>query len=119
MNTWSVRQLVAILLAVFVTVGMSFSAAQATDMSVKMAMASDMGGSGHDGCQGCPAGGGDDGMKAMICTPTCIAPVLAILTQSEPVMPVHQPVSFVARYLLLHGRTSPPDPYPPRFIHIG
>jgi hypothetical protein len=118
MKTRLARQLVVMFLAVFVTVEMGLSVAQATDMTAKMAMASDMDGSGHDGCQGCPAGG-DNGMKAMTCTSICVAPVLAVLPQAEPVMLVHKPVSFIARYLLLHGRTSPPDPYPPRSINIG
>lgn len=119
MKTRLARQLVVMFLAVFVTVGMGLSVAQATDMTAKMAMASDMDGSGHDGCQGCPAGG-DNGMKAMTCTPICVAPILAaVLAQAAPAMMVHKPVSFAARYPLLHGRTSPPDPYPPRFVHIG
>jgi hypothetical protein len=119
MKTWSARQLIAIFLAVFVTMGMSLSAVQATDMTAKMAMASDMGGPGNDGCQGCPAGGDDSGMKAMTCTPICVAPVMAVLPYAEPVMLVHKPVSFIAQYPLLRGRTSPPDPYPPRSIDIG
>ena len=118
MNHWSARQVFALFLAVFVTVGMSLSVVQATGMTVKMATASDMGASGHDGCQRCSTGGGD-GMKAMSCTTVCLAPVLAVLPQAAPVMLVHKPVSYAVRYLLLHGRTSPPDPYPPRPTSIG
>ncbi|OYX71159.1 MAG: hypothetical protein B7Y95_13545 [Rhizobiales bacterium 32-66-11] len=117
MKLWSARQLVALFLAVFVTAGTSLSAVQASDMTVKMAMASDVGGSGHDPCQGCPAG--DDGMKAISCAAICVAPVLAVLPEAEPVMLVHKTVSFITRYPLLHGKTSPPEPYPPRSIDIG
>ncbi|MFG1413560.1 hypothetical protein V5G24_20840 [Xanthobacter sp. VTT E-85241] len=119
MKLWSARKLVALFLAVFVTVGTSLSAVQVSDMTVKMAMASDMGGSGHDGCPGCPAGGGDDGMKAISCTAVCVIPVLAVLPHAEPVMLVHKTVSFITRYRLLHGKTSPPEPYPPRPVDIG
>ena len=119
MKLWSARQLVALFLAVFVTVGTSLSAAQASDMTVKMEMAFDMGGSGHDPCQGCPAGGGDDGMKAISCAAICVAPMLAVLPLAEPVMLVHKTVSFMARYPLLNGKASPPEPYPPRPIEIG
>lgn len=116
MKLWSARQLVTLFLAVFVTVGLSLSAVQASGMTVKMAMASDMGSSGHDGCQGCPS---DDGTKAISCTATCVAPVLAVLPESESVMLVHKTVSVVTRYPLLHGKTSPPEPYPPRPIDIA
>lgn len=120
MKRWSARQLVALFLAVFVTVGMSLSAVQASDMTAKMAMASDMGASSHGGCDGCPGGGNDDGMKAMPCATVCVAPVLAVLPQVVGMVLVQRPGSpIVARVALLDGRASPPDPHPPRPTSIG
>ncbi|USJ28533.1 hypothetical protein [Ensifer adhaerens] len=119
MKRWSARKLVAMFLAVFVTVGMSLSAVQATDMSVKMAMTTDMSGSTHDGCPGCPNGGGDHGMKAMMCSVVCAVPVVAVLPQGTSMPAVPQPIFFTARDSLLHGTRAPPDPYPPRTIDIG
>ncbi|NDK52784.1 hypothetical protein GYH37_26290 [Rhizobium laguerreae] len=119
MKRWSARKLVALFLAVFVAVGMSLSAAQATGMSAKMAMASGMTGPTHEGCPGCPAGGGDDGMKAMICGVVCAVPVAAVLPEAASLPAVKQPIVFTARDSLLHGMRASPDPYPPRTSDIG
>lgn len=119
MNRCSARKLVAMFLAVFVTVGMSLSAVQASGMSARMAMASDMAGSSHDGCQGCPTGS-DDGMKAMACGSICTAPALAVLPEQGASMPALQkPVPFAVRDPLRDGRLAPPDPHPPRTTDIG
>ena len=119
MKLWSVRQVLMLLLAVFVTTGMDLSAVRAGNMTAKMAMTSDMDVSGHDRCQGCLSGSGDDGMKAMACVAVCVTPLLAVLPQTAPVLAAQKRVSFAARYPLLYGRASPPDPYPPRSTVIG
>ncbi|MBN8998854.1 MAG: hypothetical protein J0H54_05510 [Rhizobiales bacterium] len=119
MKRWSVRQILVLLLAVFVTAGMNLSAAQASEMTVKMVMASDMGVSGHDGCQGCPTGGGDDGMKAMACTSVCVAPVLAVPPQTAPTMIVQLAASYPALAPVLRGQAPAPGHYPPRTADIG
>ncbi|KSV92956.1 hypothetical protein [Sinorhizobium sp. GL28] len=105
-------------LAVFVTVGMSLSAVQATDMSVKMAMTTDITGSTHDGCPGCPNGGGH-GMKAMMCSVVCAVPVVAVLPQGTSMPAAQHPIFFTVRDSLQHGTRAPPDPYPPRTTDIG
>lgn len=119
MKRRSVRKLVALFLAVFVTVGMGLSVAQASGMSVRMAMASNMAGSAHDGCPSCPTGGGDDGMTAMMCGVVCAVPVLAVLPQSASTPAAQKAHSYPARDTLLQGRLAPPDPYPPRTTDIG
>ena len=119
MKRWSARKLVALFLAVFVTVGVSLSAVQATDMSVKMAMTTDMSSSTHDGCPGCPNGGNGHGMKAMMCSVVCAVPVVAVLPEGASTPAVEQPIFFTARGSLLHGTRAPPDPYPPRTTDIG
>ncbi|EFI53379.1 MULTISPECIES: hypothetical protein [Afipia] len=120
MKRWSATQLVALFLAVFVTVGMSLSAVQASDMTAKMAMASDMGAPGHNGCDCCPSGGNDNDMKAMPCAAFCVAPVLAVLPQVTGMALVQRPGSpIAARVALLNGRASPPGPHPPRPASIG
>lgn len=119
MKRCSARKLVALLLAVFVTVGMSLSAVQASGMSAKMAMASDMLGSVHDGCPGCPTSGGNDGMKATACGIVCVAPVLAVLPEGASMAAVQKPASFPVPEPLLRGRRAQPDPYPPRTTDIG
>ena len=119
MERWSARKLVALFLAVFVAVGMSLSVAQATVMSMKMATASDMSGSMHDGCSGCPNGGGDGSMKAMACSVVCTTPVLAVLSEGASVPVVEELASFPINNSLLRGTRAPPDLHPPRTTDIG
>ncbi|MER9296597.1 hypothetical protein NKI38_08875 [Mesorhizobium sp. M0621] len=61
-------------------------------------------------CNACLKGAGDTG-KPMHCPPTCIALVLAVLPLEFAVMTVTRaslPTPF------LHGRSSVPDPFPPK-----
>ncbi|RUO99840.1 hypothetical protein [Hyphomicrobium sp.] len=118
MKRWSAQKLVALCLAVFVTVGMGVSVIEASGMSAKMPMVAHMVMSGHDGCQGC-LGSGDDGMKTMACRAVCATPVFAVLSESASVPTVQKPIFNAARDPLLRGRESPPDPYPPKPTDIG
>lgn len=118
MQRWSARQMLAFFLVVFVTLGMSLSAVRASDMAAKMTMSSEMGGSSHGDCDGCS---GDAGKaKAMACASSfCATSVLAVLPQAVAPMPIEKPISFFQRYSLLHGWSSPLDPYPPRSSDLG
>lgn len=112
------------MLAVFLTAGFSLSAAQASIMSVRMAdamvMPADTGmGKMADtamkgDCSACLKDRGDKG-SPMQCSPVCVAPALAVLPQDFGVTPVpllQQPSPLPAPFP--HGRSSLPDPYPPR-----
>lgn len=130
----SPKHLFVMLLAVFLTAGFSLSAAQASVMSAKMAMTADDGmamstdtGMGKmaadatmDGdCKAClkDAGGSDNPMH---CPPTCIAPVLAVLPQDLTVTAVPRPQQPPALPTpFLSGRSSLPDPYPPRSSNLS
>ena len=120
----SPKHLMVMLLAVFLTAGFSLSAAQASIMSVRMAGAmgmpadTDMGkmaGTPMKGdCNACLKDTADKG-GPMQCPLVCIAPALALLPQDlglVPVPSVQQPSALPAP--LLYGRSSLPDPYPPR-----
>jgi hypothetical protein len=106
------RNLLVLLLGVFLALGLSLSTVQAGEMAVKMTLASDMGSPGSGGCSGC---GGDDGnAQAGACHPICtvaaaavlpLGPIVAIAT-SDPPVPPFGPVT--------PGRSSAPDPSPPR-----
>lgn len=114
------------LFAVFLTAGFSLSAAQASVMTAKMTMAADEGmampssmgkvadATMNGNCKSCAehTGGSDNPMH---CQPTCIAPVLAVLPQdfAVTVVPALQQPQ-VLPDPLLSGRSSLPDPYPPR-----
>ncbi|CCV11943.1 hypothetical protein [Mesorhizobium sp. STM 4661] len=121
MARWSPKYVLVMLLAVFLTAGFSLSAAQASVMSVKMAsgmtMPSDAGMSGMGtagDCSACLKGAGDTG-NPMHCPPTCIAPAFAMLPQNLAVMmvpPAQQPSPLPTPFL--HGRSTLPEPSPPR-----
>jgi hypothetical protein len=120
------RQLFAFCLAVFLAVGMSASAVQASVMVAKAAMGSEMGAAGmgsdmgaaEKNCDGCKKG--SDG-KAMFCSmPACTASAFATLPQAEPAAMAQIAVKLpLPPTALLLGSTPPPDPYPPRPIVIG
>ncbi|RTL91474.1 hypothetical protein EJV44_19650 [Ancylobacter aquaticus] len=118
MRYWSLRRVLALLLAVLVTAGMNLSMAHASDVAAKRVATADVGVSAYDGCQGCP-NGGDHGMKAAACAALCATPVLAVLPQEAPAPALQRTVSFAVHSLLLHGMALPPDPYPPRPTYIG
>ncbi|MDX8477956.1 hypothetical protein RFN28_05590 [Mesorhizobium sp. VK24D] len=111
--------MLVLLLAVLVTAGLGSPVVQASGMATKMAMASDMGASGHGDCGACPTGG-KNGSKAMTCPLACTAPLVAIPSHgSSAPSPQMTLAVFIVRHELLHGLTSPPDPFPPRTTDIG
>lgn len=120
MIRWSMRQLVALILAAVVAVGMSFSAVQASAMTAQMAVASDTGVSSHGGCQSCPDKGSDNGIKATPCGTVCIAPMVAMLPAIAGLVlsPEASPL-IAARDPLLSGVTSRPTLDPPRSTDIA
>jgi hypothetical protein len=115
----SVRKIFAVLLAVFVTAGLSLSVARASNMSITMSMGSGMTASGHGDFHDCDHS--DAGKtKAMICAAICAASALATLPEVAP-MAVAEIMTTLAlpEDEFLIGSKSPPDPYPPRPAHIG
>lgn len=112
------------LLTVFLTAGFSLSVAQASAMSVRMSGAAAMPADPGMGemaatpmkgdCNACLKDNGDKG-RTMQCPAVCIAPALAVLPQDVAVArapSVQQPSALPAPFL--RGRSSLPDPYPPR-----
>lgn len=118
MKRWSVRQVFAVLVAVFVTAGISLSFAQASDMAAKMAVASDMGASSYNSCNACLPVGGDHA-KAMTCISGCVAPVFAVLPQAKAMVVAEAPTSFTVLPPLLRGTEPRPDFSPPRSTDIA
>jgi hypothetical protein len=131
MARWSPKHVLVMLLAVFLTAGFSLSAAEASVMSAKMMttgsdmtmpagtdMAKMVDPAMNGDCNACLKSAGDTG-KPMHCPPTCIAPVLAVLPQGlaiTVVPPVQQPSALPTPFL--HGRSSLPDPFPPKSIDL-
>lgn len=118
MKSWSVRKFVVLLLAVFVTTGLTFSAAQASTMAARMTTISAMGASDHHDCPDCI--GRADKMKQMACLAACLAPA-SIAAPDASGSDLHPTTSMLPlpRTALLFGSTLSPDPYPPRTTDIG
>jgi hypothetical protein len=109
MASWSAKRVIALLLAVLVTAGMGLPAAGG-DMAPAMAIDADRSAT-HD----CDACAGDADSDAMSCPlSVCTAPALAAT------LPVVSTVTAGTSRLLPatgtspSGRSSLPDPYPPR-----
>lgn len=120
MSGWSFRHVFMLMLGLSVALGMGLSAVQASDMMLKMSMASDMGASGHDDCNRCSGSSTrDDGAKVMVCPPACVASVAAVLphtgSATVALVVMNRPPP---KDVLLFGRASPPDPYPPRSVDL-
>ena len=113
------KQLIVLLLAVFVTAGMSLSVVQASNMSIKMMdMASSMGKSGGGNCNDCGGPGNSSGMTACA-APGCVAPLMAHSPSVEAFDMASAAIYHLPPDVALLGMGSNPDPYPPRTSHIG
>lgn len=119
MNRASFRQVLVLLLGIFVTLGMGLSVVQASTMNLKMAnMASEMGISGDDNCRDCGNLGDAKGMVACV-APTCVSPVASLAVSTEGLNLTPGSVRHLHQGLTLFGVGSEPAPYPPRTSHIG
>lgn len=118
MKCWFLRNIVLALLAVFVTAGLTFAAAQASTMVARMTEISVMGVSDHPDCPDCS--GHADKMKQMTCLAACVTPA-SITAPDASGSDIHPTTSKLPlpRATLLFGSTLSPDPYPPRTTDIG
>ncbi len=108
MKRCSSQHTIALLLGVFLALGMNLSAVQANDMAIDMVMCSDM-----DGCNDCGNGSdcdGNGGACLSVCTtatPAVLDPAVAVKTAEASNLPLPD-------YQSTYGRASSPDPHPPR-----
>ena len=117
----STRRLLTLMLAVLVTLSLSLSTVAAGGMASEMAAMPDMKSSAmpdmkssmSGACQKCSSKGGHAATVA-VCGPVCAVPATAMLPQDSPAASALAQIDFLKRHALLHGRASPPDPYPPR-----
>lgn len=118
MNRSQLRQVFALILGFFVALGMSTSVVQASDMAVKMAVASDMGGADHGKCDGC--GDNGPGMKVTGCgVAVCTTSAVAALPQTLSITWINTRELPLLAQLLLVGWVLSPDPHPPRLSDLG
>jgi len=116
--SWSSGRALALVLAVFVAVGLSLYAVEASDMAVKMGTMSGMDMSGGDDCGGCPNKAPDG--KGVACPSVCVAPLAALAPQVPSArIAISLPRLPPPRDPVLHGLYTPPDPYPPRYSGLA
>lgn len=119
MSNCSIRQIFALMLAVFVTLGLSLSVVGASAMAAKMATSSHMSASVYSDCHDCDGGHSDKG-KPMVCTVGCVSPVSVVFPHiGQATIPWTGMKLLPPKIALLFGSTAPPDPYPPRSIDLG
>ena len=111
MSCWTSRRIIACLLGVMLSVGLTLSAVQASDMTVSMSLAGEMAPSNGGDCDGC---GSEDTANFGSCHSVCastnfVMPVPEkFARQSEPGQP------FRVESPALHSTTFSPAPHPPR-----
>lgn len=112
------KQVLVLLLGIFVSFGMGLSAVQASVMSFEMPdMAPGMSAHGVSKCNDCGNPGNSRGMVACA-TSGCVATV-AVFRPSADVFRIAPPAHQWRQDLTLHGASLIPDPYPPRTTFIG
>lgn len=113
MKRWTPRQLIALVLGVVFALGISLSAVQATEMAVKMSAAAAMGTVAPDGCGG-GCGGDDDTASADSCVMVCPNAFQAVVPASGPIVTKDVSESRPGGQFPSAGRSSYPDPHPPK-----
>ena len=107
------RILAVVFLAAFAA-GTAAHAAAATDMSLKMSMAT-MDDGGMADCQDCPGDGG----QASACDQFCVTTLSAICPPATAELPHVAALVSSPPAEPSDGRTGPPDPYPPRTTFLS
>ena len=111
MKHLTARQIVVCLLGLMLSLGMGLSAVQANNMTVDMALAGDMDGSGSGGCTGC---GGDDTAKSGSCFSICASSVFMMQAPTTTSSRIEPSAPFFPDTLPLRSTAFSPDPHPPR-----
>ena len=113
------HKVIALLLGIFVTLGMGLSNVEASTMTLKMTTSSEivsvMGEIGHKNCSDCQG----TNSKTMACTAGCTASVPVVFGQVEISSATITHEVFPALDFRLTSRAYPPDPYPPRTSDIA
>lgn len=117
----SARRFLTLVLSVFLTLSLTLSTVQAGSMASemdKMSAISDNENSTSGACQKCLSKN-DHAAIVTVCGTVCMVPAAAMSPQETLAVFALAQIEFPRRRSLLHGRVSPPDPYPPRSSTIG
>ena len=118
MSGWSRHRTRALLLAVFLGLGMSLSFVQGGVMAVETAFAADDAHHGPSGCDGC--GGSDhEGMDAGTCLAVCGSATQGLMPGELLTLPSASRTDFQSTRLHLSGQFHSPDHGPPKILILG
>lgn len=106
------HQLLVLTLTAFLSLGPSWRVAHASGIPDNAAAMDGVAGSCGD-CQKCPTTG-DQHTKAFWCGALCAMATQMVAPQVAPVVLKRTRLLFTPLEQPLRGRTSPPDPYPPK-----
>ena len=107
-----------IILALFVGLGMTLSAVQASNMAVKMATSSTGSPSGVVGCDFCGVGD-DDGTDVNLCVPGCLSTGPVIVPIVTMVHVIQREAGTLVKETSPSGLSEIPDPSPPKPLTIA
>jgi hypothetical protein len=107
----------AVLVALVLALGMSFSVVQGGLMAAGMAVSAEAGHTGSIDCDG--RGGSDHKADAALCLSVCGSAAHALLTPELMALPPASEASFQAVYRLVAGLSHNPDHGPPKTLTFG
>ncbi len=119
MQRWASLQVLTLFLGLFFALGTTLSAIQANDMTVKMAMSSDMDTSGDAGCIACGGVGDEGSTSPTACPPVCTVSAGMVPAFGSPEIPALVLVSPPSGHQSGNGRAFSPDPHPPKYTSIS
>jgi hypothetical protein len=117
MKRWSGHRIRAVLVALVLALGMSFSVVQGGLMAAGMAVSAEAGHTGSIDCDG--RGGSDHKADAAMCLSVCGSAAHALLTPELMALPPASEASFQAVYRLVAGLSHNPDHGPPKTLTFG
>ncbi len=113
------RLVLTLFLGLFFALGTTLSVIQASDMTVKMAMSSDMDASADIDCIACGGGGDEGGTTPNACAPVCAVSAAMVFVVDTPEIPALVLASPPSANQSWRDRAFSPDPHPPRHLAIS
>ena len=117
MAHWTARQVIVLVLGLTLALGTVLSTAQAADMAMKMSADAPMAAMTPGSCD--PFGGDDGAASADSCVMVCPRPVQALDPATAPVVLTETRAARPSDEFALAGRSSHPDPHPPKSVVLS
>lgn len=116
MAHWTARQLIVLVLGITLALGTTLANVQAADMAMKISADAPMTAMTPGSCDPC---GGDEAASAGSCVMACPRPVQALDSAAAPVVLTKTRGVRPSDEFALAGRSSHPDPHPPKSVILS